>query len=308
MENYENRNFLNMGYIMKVNIDNFNSSENPGNLVLLKKIQNARGDYFVYVSGQAFRYYLKQTLMQLGMPLTKIDSNGEFLIDKNAPKDPRERYKYILKNNPDLDLFGFMEAKKGGEKMALRRWSPIKVSPLISIYPWNGENDLLTQKKEGRGELIKVEINVFNFMRGTAVINVNEVGGYVDELNLEIEDIIGEDKRKERIGKLLDSFKNINGGGKTARLLDDLTPKFIIIAKQTAAVPVFLNSLAVDEDGKLAIDLIKDGLEIYSDIINNYVIGLRKGIFTNEEEIKSNFEENKVFDIKSAIEKAKEWI
>ena len=59
--------FLNLGYILRVNINNLNSSENPGNLVLLKKVQDVNGNYFAYISGQAFRYYLKQTLMQMGL-------------------------------------------------------------------------------------------------------------------------------------------------------------------------------------------------------------------------------------------------
>ncbi len=305
------RRYMDIGYIMKVNIDNLNSSENPGNLVLLKKVQNTRGEYFAYVSGQAFRYYLKQTLRQMGVNLTKLESNGEIKIDENAPKKEKERYKYIVRNHVDLDLFGFMEAKKTekGEKgkIALRRWSPVKVTPLISIYPWKGESDLLTQKKEGRGELVKVEINTFNYMRGTMVINVDEVGSYIDDLNWEMEDVIGEDERRERISKLLDALKNINGGAKIARLLDDLTPKFIILAKQTAATPVFLNALDVDEDGNINIDLIKEALQNYKDIVEDYVIGIRSGIFGNEDDVKSEFED-RVKSIKDAIEMAKGWL
>jgi len=301
------RMFVDVGYIMKVNINNLNSSENPGNLVLLKKLQNMNGEYFAYVSGQAFRYYMKQTLMQMGVELTKLDNKGEFIIESNAPKSEKERYKYILQNHMDLDLFGFMEAKKGSEKMALRRWSPVKVSPLISVFPWKGETDLLTQKKEGRGELVKVEVNAFNFMRGTTIINVDEVGSYVDDLNWEIEDVIGPEERKERIGKLLDAIKNLNGGGKIARLLDDLTPKFIIIAKQSAATPIFLNSLSVNEENELNVGLIRETLSNYDDIIKDYVIGLRGGIFANEQEIREAFGE-KVKSVKEAIESAKSWL
>ncbi len=299
--------FVDVGYIMKVNINNLNSSENPGNLVLLKKLQNMNGEYFAYVSGQAFRYYLKQTLMQMGVELTKLDNKGEFIIDDSAPKLEKERYRYILQNHMDLDLFGFMEAKKGSEKMALRRWSPVKVSPLISVFPWKGETDLLTQKKEGRGEMVKVEVNAFNFMRGTMIINVDEVGSYVDDLNWEIEDVIGPEERKERIGKLLDAIKNLNGGGKIARLLDDLTPKFIIIAKQSAATPIFLNSLDVSEDNGLDVGLIRETLSNYDDIIEDYVIGLREGVFANEQEIRETYGE-KVESVKGAIETAKSWL
>jgi len=302
--------FLNLGYILRVNINNLNSSENPGNLVLLKKVQDVNGNYFVYISGQALRYYLKQTLMQMGLPITKVDKNGEYIVkglDKLKTKE--ERYRYILENCFDIDLFGFMIAVRGKREAALRRWSPTKVSPLVSIYPWKGETDLLTRKKEGQagGDIVKVEINTFNFMRGTTIINVDEVGSYVDELNWEIKDVIGNDKRKERIEKLLEAFKNLNGGGKTARLLDDLTPKFLIITKQKSGTPIFLNSLLVNENENLNLDLIKETLEEYSDIIDSHIIGIRQGIFRNEEDIKEEFEGN-ILSIKEAIEKAKEWI
>lgn len=323
------RMFVDVGYIMKVNINNLNSSENPGNLVLLKKLQNMNGEYFAYVSGQAFRYYLKQTLMQMGMHLTKIDGEGKPVFDKKEVAEVRKKtfevlkkykskkvdedywtaiksyFNAILKEYPDIDLFGFMDTESN--QAAIRRWSPVKVSPLISVFPWKGETDLLTQKKEGRGELVKVEVNAFNFMRGTTIINVDEVGSYVDDLNWEIEDVIGPEKRKERIGKLLDAIKNLNGGGKIARLLDDLTPKFIIMAKQSAATPIFLNSLDVNEDNELNVGLIQEALSNYDDIIEDYVIGLREGIFANEQEIRETFGE-KVKSVKGAIETAKSWL
>ena len=302
--------FLNLGYILRVNINNLNSSENPGNLVLLKKVQDVNGNYFAYISGQAFRYYLKQTLMQIGLPITKIDKNGEYIVrGLEKLKTKEEKYKYIIENCLDIDLFGFMIAVKGIKEGALRRWSPTKVSPLVSIYPWKGETDLLTRKKEGQagGDIVKVEINTFNFMRGTTIINVDEVGSYVDELNWEIKDIIGNDKRKERIEKLLEAFKNLNGGGKTARLLDDLTPKFLIITKQKSGTPIFLNSLSVDENENLNLDLIKETLDEYSDIVDKYIIGIRQGIFRNENDIREKFRGN-VLSVKEAIEMAKEWI
>nr|WP_052293482.1 type I-B CRISPR-associated protein Cas7/Cst2/DevR [Methanothermus fervidus] len=191
-----NRTFVNIGYITKVNIDNLNSSENPGNMVILKKVQDNKGNYYPYVSGQALRYYLKETMNQLGMKLTKVDKNGEYIIESKS-KD-KSRYNEILKNHPDLDLFGFMEAVKGSNTMALRRWSPVKVSPLISIFPWNGYNDLLTRKKEGQegGDFVKVEINTFNFMKGTIVIDMDAIGSTVDELSYEIDTVIDPDEKR----------------------------------------------------------------------------------------------------------------
>jgi len=301
------RKFVNVGYITRVNIDNLNSSENPGNMVVLKKVQDSKGNYFPYVSGQALRYYLKETMNQLGMKITKLDKNGEYVIEAKSKGD--ERYREILDNHPDLDLFGFMEAAKGSGKMALRRWSPVKVSPLISIFPWKGESDLLTRKKEGQegGDLVKVEINTFNFMKGNIVMDIDAIGSTVDELNYDIEAVIGPEEKKSRIGYIVDAIKNIDGGAKKARLLDDLTPKLVVVTLQKAGTPIFLNALDVDESGNAKIEYIKEIIDEFSEIIEDYCIGIRSGIFSNEEEIKSEFNEN-VTSVNRALDRVKEWV
>lgn len=301
------RTFANIGYITKVNIDNLNSSENPGNMVVLKKVQDNKGDYYPYVSGQALRYYLKETMNQLGMKLTKLDNKGEYIIE--AEEENKERYKNILENHPDLDLLGFMEAVKRSGSMALRRWSPVKVSPLVSIFPWNGDSDLLTRKKEGQegGDLVKVEINTFNFMKGTIVIDMDVIGSIVDELSYDIEPVIDPEERRRRVEYLVNALKSIDGGAKKARLLDDLTPKFVVVTKQKAGTPIFLNSLRVNEEGGIDIDPVKEILDEFDDIIEEYSIGIRSGIFTNEEEIRSEFKET-VTSVNKALDNIKGWL
>jgi len=302
------RTFVNLGYLTRVNIDNLNSSENPGNLIVLKKVQDSKGDYYVYVSGQALRYYLKETMNQLGMPLTKLNKSGEYKINAESKDDDDERYKEILKSHPDLDLLGFMEAKGGSGKMALRRWSPVKVSPMISIYPWKGESDMLTRKKEGQegGDLVKIEINTFNFMRGTIILDANIIGARGDELSYDIEDVLDEEEKAKRINFLVESVKNLDGGAKKARLLDDLTPKFVVISKQKAGTPIFLNGLDVDTDGNIKIDLLNEILEEFEGIIEDYCIGIRSGIFENEDVIKTEFGD-KAISVNQALDKIKEW-
>ncbi len=301
------RNFVNIGYLTKVNIDNLNSSENPGNLIVLKRVQDSKGDYYAYVSGQALRYYLKETMNQLGMSLTKLDKSGEYIIEAEN-KDDNKRYEEILKNHPDLDLLGFMEAKSGSGKMALRRWSPVKVSPMMSIYPWKGDSDMLTRKKEGQegGDLVKVEINTFNFMKGTIVIDMDMIGSTVDELSYNIEEAIPKKDKAKRIKYFVDAVKNLDGGAKKARLLDDLTPKFVIITKQKAGTPIFLNALDVDAEGNIKTDLIKEILEEFDGIIEDYCVGLRSGIFENEDDLKTEFGD-KLISVNKALDKIKTW-
>ncbi len=301
------RTFINIGYVTKTNINNLNSSENPGNLVIAKKIRDSKGDAYIYVSGQAMRCYIKETMNELGMTLVSVNDSGEYVI-KSKNKD-RERYNDIIKNYPDLDLFGFMEAAKGSKQMALRRWSPIKVSPMISIYPWKGESDLLTRKKEGNkgGDLVKVEVNTFNFMRGTILVDLNAIGCYVEESNNVLTKVIDDSEKKKRLDYLVESLKHLDGGAKRARLLDDLTPKFVIISKQKTGAPVFLNSLSVNKEGAINIDLIKEAIDEYK--LEDYVIGIRSGIFSNETEIKEEKAfDKKILKVNEAFDKVKVWV
>ncbi len=304
----QTRNFINLGYIMKVNISNPNSSEGAGNIVVIKKLQDRMGQYYTYVSGQAFRYYLRETLNELGMSLTPVDNKGMYVIESKE-KDDKKRYKYIIEQHPDLDLFGFMEAEKGGKKMALRRWSPVKVSPLISIFPWQGESDLLTRKKAGQegGDLVKVEINALNFMRGSMIIDADVIGSMVDEMTLARQLLIEEEERRRRLTLLLDALKSLDGGAKKARLLDDITPKFLIATKQVAGTPIFLNALDLTENHEVKIGLIQEVLDDYQHIIKDYVVGLRSGVFANEGEIKEAFKD-RVKSVNQAIDAIKQWI
>jgi len=297
--------FINIGYITKTNINNLNSSESPGNLIIAKKIRDYKGDAYVYVSGQAMRHYIKETMNELGMGLTPVDDKGELMIESTKSGD--ERYEDIIKNNTDLDLFGFMEAAKGSKQIALRRWSPVKVSPMVSIYLWKGESDLLTRRKKDAkgGDIVKVEVNAFNFMRGTIMIDVDAVGSYVEEITYETKEVIDNSEKKERLNCLIEALKHLDGGAKRARLLDDITPKFVVISKQKTGAPIFLNALMLDDKGGLRTDLIKEAVDEYK--LDDYLIGIRSGIFSNEEDVKEEFS-GTVMKVNEAFDKVKGWI
>ena len=305
-QNKESKMFLNIAYITKVNIASLNGAEGSGgNITPIKKVSSYDGEEFVYVSGQALRHYLKETLFQLGENIAEINEKGEptFKVDgKYVNLDSKKEFdkykKQVFKSVVDLDLFGYMFPK------SYRRWSPVKVAPLLSLLPYKGEVDYLTRKQKGEnkgGNIVQVEIDTLNFMRGNIVINLEHIGAIVDEFTYEKENILSDDEKKERINKLLEAIKNFNGGAKQARNLEDIAPKFIVITKQQSANPFFLNALKVDKNMNLDIAILKEAINEadYEDL----KIGLRSGIFNNEKEIKDNFE---VVGIKEAIEYFKE--
>ena len=301
--------FLNIAYIIKVNIASLNGGEGTGgNVTVMKKVTNAKGDEFAYVSGQALRRYLKETLAQLGETISSVDEKGnptikdndEFLdLNKKMTDDIKSK---IFKSVCDLDLFGYMLPKGG------RRWSPIKVTPLLSLLPYKGEYDYLTRKQKVEdeskksGNIVQIEIDTLNFMRGNIIINTAHIGNEIDEYTYEIKEILNKDEKNKRLNILLDAIKNFNGGAKQARNLEDISPKFVILAKQKTGNPFLLNVLSIDVDGNINIANIKEAISEQE--VEKLTIGITKGIFANEEEIKNSFPN--VTTVGKAIEEYKD--
>ena len=306
--------FLNIAYITKVNIASLNGGEGTGgNVTVMKKIANAKGDEFAYVSGQALRRYMKETLLQLGERITEVDEKGEptfrindkgKTVDLNNLKNWNTHKEMAFKKFVDLDLFGYMFPK------ATRRWSPVKVTPLISILPYKGEYDYLTRKQKPKkdgdksGNIVQVEIDTMNFMRGNIMVNTTHIGNEIDEYSYEVSPILDDDEKVARLNIFLDAIKNFNGGAKQARNLEDISPKFIIIAKQKTGNPFLLNTLDVDIEGNINIENIKEAIEDNS--VESLTIGISKGIFANEEDIKATFEN--VTTVNKALESYKDML
>jgi CRISPR-associated protein Cst2 len=303
--------FLNIAYITKVNVASLNGGEGTGgNVTVMKKIANSKGDEFAYVSGQALRRYMKETLLQLGARITEVDEKGQptFRDEKgktvDLDKKLKEYQEVAFKKFVDLDLFGYMFPNGG------RRWSPVKVTPLISILPYKGEYDYLTRKqkpkKEGAksGNIVQVEIDTMNFMRGNIMVNTAHIGNEVDEYTYELKEILSEEEKIERFNIFLEAIKNFNGGAKQARNLEDISPKFVIIAKQKTGNPFLLNSLDIDSDGNINIENIKEAID--DNAVERLTIGISKGIFANEDKIKSTFKN--VTTVNKAIEQYKDML
>ena len=296
--------FLNIAYISKVNLASLNGDEGSGgNLTSIKKITDYQGNEFVYLSGQALRRYLKDTLAQLGAKISEISESGEPTIKKGDKyidlnkKWNEETKELVYKNVVDLDLFGFMFPK------TYRRWSVVKVAPMLSLLPYKGEVDYLTrkQKSDGKsGNIVQIEIDTLNFMRGNIMVNLDQLGSEVDEFTYEIKPILNEKEKKERLSVLIDSIKYLNGGAKQARNLEDISPKFVVVTKQKTGNPFLLNVLKVDEAGNIDIESLEEAIKESG--IKEYYVGLSKGIFNNEKELRKKFD---VISVNEALDKLK---
>ena len=304
MQKKENKMFLNIAYISKVNLASLNGDEGSGgNLTTIKKVTDYKGNEFVYLSGQALRRYLKDTLSQLGAKISEISESGEptikdgdKYIDLNKKWNDKTK-ELVYKSVVDLDLFGFMFPK------TFRRWSVVKVAPMLSLLPYKGEVEYLTrkQKSDGKsGNIVQIEIDTLNFMRGNIMVNLEHLGSEVDEFTYEIKPILSKEEKKERLSLLIDAIKFLNGGAKQARNLEDIAPKFVVVTKQKTGNPFLLNVLKVDEEGNIDIDILKEAIKESG--VDEYYIGISKGIFNNEDEIRKEFE---VMSVNEALDRLK---
>jgi len=289
--------FLNITYISKVNIASLNGSEGTGgNIVTIKKVTNNQGNEFVYISGQAQRRYLKETLRQLGEKITAVNDRGEpdfgDLNEKIYAAGKNETFNdlgLMYESFCDLDLFGYMMPK------GKRRWSPVKVAPMLSILPYKGEYDYLTRKQAVKdetkrsGNIVQIEIDTLNFMRGNILIDTDKIGKDINEYNYEYTEYLDDQQIKQRINKLVDAIKVFNGGAKQSRNLEDISPKFVVAIKQKTGNPFLLNAFNIDENDNLNIKPIIEALEENAIFIEGQAIGLTSNIFKNEDEIKNRF-------------------
>jgi CRISPR-associated protein Cst2 len=281
-------NCLNIGYIFKISVGSVNGSFTEGNVATIKKITCVDGKTIPYISGQSQKYAIRAKLREQGLSLSPL-----FSAENNKGVD-------VTAGDPgfiDDDLFGYMIASK---KENRRRTAPVRVSAAIALSPFKGDRDLGTKSKEGidgktmeaGGNLFETEM-YYNYFKTDILIELDRVGrfkGYElgkKEKNEKPEPIeLSLQERKKRVAALLESLKTLWGGGKQSRFMTDLSPKFIVYTRQSKKSPVFLESLNMNKCEAINMETVLEVLKD-SSFIDHTIIGLRSGIFSNEEEMKS---------------------
>jgi len=244
-----------------------------------------------------------------------IDKNGSPIIKKGEKSliegkkiedsDLKKKgYKgvleYIIQNVPELDIFGFLLPLQEKEIGTLRKASPFQTTAFISSFPYRYNTDMLTRSKaeEMGGDIVKIEIDTFNYLQGAQIINTEMVGAYWDEHEEKAVSIVS-DKRNERINWLLSALQNTMGGSKKARLLNDFSPVLVVATVQKTGVPYFSHKFEISPPNKNAkaqsfadvkgtLDL-KAFLETYNSAksyLEKVYFGVDPNTFLNDENIK----------------------
>jgi len=262
---------LTITYLTKASYASLNGSDKEAdNISSIKKIQMADGSEYPYKSSQAIRRDLREQLAVLGETLSEAEMAKQAKGAATTQGKPQE---FI-----DDDLFGFMLA----DKETVKRTSPVRVSPLISLDPYRGELDFATNymgvKAGGTPNIFESEIHS-GFYRGTILIELDRVGvADASTYKLDLESI----EKKRRVSVLLDAILNLWGVGRQSRFLADISPKFVCAALLTVKNPIFLECLKVNEQGMVEIPLIESTVKDFSAMIKESVLGERKGFFPQD--------------------------
>jgi CRISPR-associated protein Cst2 len=274
-----------IGYLAKVSAANVNASHTEGNVVVAKKVTLPDGSSIPYISGQAVRRMLRDRLEELGYQLSEpfAQVGGKGNQEVTPPVRP---WDFI-----DEDLFGYLDPS--GSR---RRTSPVRVSAAVGLFPFQGDRDLGTRSFERFGRNMAAGGNMFetelyaNLMKGTLLVELDRVGIFRPlEIGDKEERVLSPDERRQRLKALLDALNFLWGGGRTARMLADLSPKFLAYSRLKVKHPVFLEALVARyEDGAYWLNLepLVNSLTKFADHREHTVFGIEPGVFANTDEVR----------------------
>lgn len=277
------------------------------NAVVTKKIKK-NGREYPYVSGQAWRYWWRESLKQnFQWEMSPIIREKKIAFTSCNP------FLY-----PDDDMFGYMKAKKKTED-PLSRVSPLKNSALMAVaynpvvQNWSSmtrhEGDAVPYGKDEYCAVMKGmfsidvdNVGTFSMQNRSGFMNINET---MKEQFLEgdtgtIDDPYQKDKkgnplqlvqmskdiREKRIKEAVAALKYLAGGAKTTTNLADVTPKLVVLANFKSGNHPF-SHLAKEELGKavFSVAALQEVLQDYEDQFDGPIfIGRRSGFMDELDE------------------------
>lgn len=262
---------LSITYLIQTSLASLNGSDKEAdNISSIKKFTRGTEQY-PYGSAQWVRRALRDQLASLGWQLSEGVASA---ITKGAATTQQMPEKYI-----DDDLFGFMGTEKGDDNKkgsAVKRTSPVRVSPLISMDRYLGDLDFGTNYMSvtagGTPNIFETEVHS-GIYRGTVLIELDRVGSGDG-----FESILPPAERASRVKALLAALKNLWSSGRQTRFLADISPKFIAAALLRVKNPIFLESV-LPVNGGVNTALLSETLQDYENEIIVSVFGGKRELF-----------------------------
>lgn len=280
------------------------AGERTDNIVRVKSIWK-NGIRYPYVSGQAFRYWLRETLeKKFDWVMSPISRESKIAFTEVNPIE-----------YPDDDVFGYMRAtkKKGG---TVTRISPLKNSPLVSVVGQNPTNDFGVMARHDDDPVPYEHEFYSTILKGIFSIDLASLGvfcesektGYrnmhpklvelAEEKGLNHEKdywMLDDETRIKRAQDIINALPYLSGGAKNTSHLTDVTPKILVLTVIDGGNQIFMN-IVHEENGETVfdIDALDEVINEYSDILKTDVyIGLRSGFLKDTQDKIIEYANNK---------------
>lgn len=297
-----------------------NTTSNFDNAVATKSVYK-NGRKYVYVSGQAWRYWWREALQKnIGWELSPVVRESKIAFTNANP------IKYS-----DDDVFGYMRAaseeveEKGKKKkvnITVTRVSPLKNSAIVSASSVNPSENWSSMARQDGDSVPYSKQEYSAIMKGMFSLDLTQIGTFAnynktgfmnlsEQLKKEAlesgailidDDYVKTEKgeahkliqlplevRKQRATDTIKALKYISGGAMQTNNLGDVTPKFIILATTNTGNHPFSHVIssagARDDEAVLNVDGLSEVLKEYKETYQgNVFIGLRSGFMDSEKE------------------------
>lgn len=282
------------------------AGDRTDNIVRVKTIRKGKVRY-PYVSGQALRYWLRETLeKKFNWNMSPITREPKIAFTEVNPIE-----------YPDDDVFGYMRAMKNKDGGTVTRISPFKNSPLVSVIGQNPTSDFGVMARHENGDPVPYEHEFYStILKGIFSIDLaslgvfceNEKTGYrnmypklielAEKENLTHNGeywILDDELRIKRAQDIINALPYLSGGAKNTSHLTDVTPKILVIAAIDGGNHIFMN-IVREEDGETIfdIDALDEIINEYSDILKTDVyIGLRSGFLKETQDTINDYAKDK---------------
>ena len=291
-----------------------NTQSNYDNAVATKTIRK-NGRCYVYVSGQAWRYWWRENLQKhFDWKMSPITRESKIAFTEANPI-----------TYPDDDIFGYMKAPKGS-KETVTRISPLKNSAIISVTNTNPVENVSSMARHEGDPVLFGKQEYSSIMKGMFSLDLSMIGTFSnydrtgfknlsatlreEALKNSAEEIddpfvfdangnykklirLPKNIRQQRAIDAIQALKTISGGAMQTDNLGDVTPKFIILGTTKTGNHPFSHIVGSkglrDEEFVFNFDGLVEVLTDYKDTFEGKVfIGRRSGFLDDiDDKLKS---------------------
>lgn len=290
------------------------------NAVGTKFIRTREGSY-PYVSAQAFRYWLRDTLQKQerewqASPIYREKSVAYTYADPITYWDD-DLFGYMRapgkdglsqrKQDPEYQKLPPLDVKEKNEQ-ALTRLSPLRVGTLVSIAPVLMNEDWESMSRH-EGDPVPYMSQFYRAtLRGLFSLDLHACGtfSYVDRTgfrnlsnalkerareknlaHLEKEKLyrLPVEERLRRVSTLFDGMNKLEGGAKPTLHYTDVTPAMVILAVTKGGNHIFGHVIGANGKGlpELKVDALTEALRVFGDdLLSNVYIGWVRGYADDE--------------------------